>query len=304
MDHFLRFTSVEFTRRVFSAVPRSRLEQVLLAVTAAALAAGGTTWLGGTRGTADLCWGLGTVAAVGPASAWVVSALRQHRAGVDLIAVLALGGTLVVGEYLAGALIALMLATGRTLEAAAQPRASHDLRALLEHAPRSARRRIGSDVRTVPLAEVAVGDVLVVGPGEVVPVDGRVVGSTAVLDESVLTGEPQAVERTAGRAVRSGAVNAGGAFDLRASATAQDSTYAGIVRLAREAGAESAPVVRLADRYAAWFLPLSLSRCLRTRPPRVARARSSGGGLEWAWCYYGMSGAWVCTSWSPRQVRR
>lgn len=259
MDHFLRFTSVEFIRRVFSAVPRSRLEQVLLAVTAAALAAGGTAWLVGARGTADLCWGLGTVAAIGPASAWVVSALRQHRAGVDLIAVLALGGTLVVGEYLAGALIALMLATGRTLEAAAQRRASHDLRALLEHAPRSARRRIGSDVRTVPLAEVAVGDVLVVGPGEVVPVDGRVVGSTAVLDESVLTGEPQAVERAAGRAVRSGAVNAGGAFDLRASATAQDSTYAGIVRLAREAGAESAPVVRLADRYAAWFLPLSLA---------------------------------------------
>ncbi|MBO8187783.1 heavy metal translocating P-type ATPase [Streptomyces spirodelae] len=259
MDHLRRFSSVESVRRVFSAVPRSRLEQALLWVTAAALAAGGAAWLVGARGIADLCWGLGTVAAIGPAVAWVVSALRQHRAGVDLIAVLALGGTLAVGEYLAGALIALMLATGRTLEAAAQRRASHDLRALLEHAPRSARRRTGSDVQTVPLAEVAVADVLVVGPGEVVPVDGRVVGSTAVLDESVLTGEPLTRERPAGGTVRSGAVNAGGAFELRATATAQDSTYAGIVRLAREAGAESAPVVRLADRYAAWFLPLSLA---------------------------------------------
>jgi heavy metal translocating P-type ATPase len=191
--------------------------------------------------------------------AWVLGALRQHHAGVDLIAVLALGGTLAVGEYLAGALIALMLATGRTLEAAAQRRASRDLRALLEHAPRSARRRTGSDVHTVPLAEVAVDDVLVVGPGEVVPVDGRVLGPTAVLDESVLTGESLTVERAAGRTVRSGVVNAGGAFDLRATATAQDSTYAEIVRLARQAGAESAPVVRLADRYAAWFLPLSLA---------------------------------------------
>ena len=110
----------------------------------------------------------------------------------------------------------------------------------------------------IPLAEVAVDDLLVVGPGEVVPVDGRIVDTVAVLDESVLTGEPLQVERAAGEPVRSGVVNAGNAFELRATATAQDSTYAGIVRLAEQAGAESAPIVRLADRYAAWFLPLAL----------------------------------------------
>ncbi|MFJ3306698.1 heavy metal translocating P-type ATPase [Streptomyces sp. NPDC086549] len=234
-------------------------EPVLLIVTSAALAAGGVLWLVGAPGLADLCWGLGTLVAIGPAIGWVLSALRHGHAGVDLIAVLALGGTLAVHEYLAGALIALMLATGRTLEAAARRRASHDLRALLEHAPRTARRRTGTQVRTVPLAEVVVGDVLVVGPGEVVPVDGHVVEGPAVLDESVLTGESAPVEYGHGRTVRSGVVNAGGAFALRASATEQDSTYAQIVRLARQAGAESAPVVRLADRYAAWFLPLSLA---------------------------------------------
>ncbi|MFI1163452.1 heavy metal translocating P-type ATPase [Streptomyces sp. NPDC020801] len=236
----------------------SRLEPALLAVTAGALTAGGVLWLLGDSAAADLCWAIGTIAAVGPAVGWVLAALRQGRAGVDLIAVLALGGTLAVGEYLAGALIALMLATGRTLEAAAQRRASHDLRALLEHAPRTARRRTGTEVRTVPLAEVGVGDLLVVGAGEVVPVDGQVVDATAVLDESVLTGESAPVERAPGDTVRSGVVNAGGAFELRATATEQDSTYAEIVRLAQQAGAESAPVVRLADRYAAWFLPLSL----------------------------------------------
>lgn len=246
-------------RRLRAAAASARLEPVLLTVTAAALAAGGAAWLAGADGLADLLWGLGTVSAVVPAVVWVLAALRRGHAGVDLIAVLALGGTLAVGEYLAGSLIALMLATGRTLEAAAQRRASHDLRALLEHAPRSARRRIDSEVRTVPLAEVAVGDLLVVGPGEVVPVGGLVESTAAVLDESVLTGEPLQVERSRGEAVRSGVVNAGGAFDLRATATEQDSTYAGIVRLARQAGAESAPVVRLADRYAAWFLPLSLA---------------------------------------------
>jgi heavy metal translocating P-type ATPase len=232
---------------------------VLLAVTAAALAAGGAAWLSGARTLADACWAAGTAVALVPAVVWVVAALRRGRAGVDLIAVLALAGTLATGEYLAGALIALMLATGRWLDAAAERRASHDLRRLLEHAPRSARRRTGDQVRTVALAEVEAGDLLVVGPGEVVPVDGRLEGGGAVLDESVLTGESLQVERGPGESVRSGVVNAGSAFDLRATATEQDSTYAEIVRLARQAGAESAPVVRLADRYAAWFLPLSLA---------------------------------------------
>ncbi|MET9013981.1 heavy metal translocating P-type ATPase [Streptomyces olivaceoviridis] len=246
-------------RSLTEAVASARLESALLAFTAAALTTGGAAWLAGHEGLADLLWGVGTLAAVLPAAGWVVAALRHGRAGVDLIAVLALGGTLAVHEYLAGALIALMLATGRTLEAAARRRASHDLRALLEHAPRSARRRTAAGVATVPLADVAVGDLLVVGPGEVVPVDGRVEGTVASLDESVLTGESLNVERAAGETVRSGVVNAGGAFELRATATEQDSTYAGIVRLAGQAGAESAPVVRLADRYAAWFLPLTLA---------------------------------------------
>jgi len=230
----------------------------LLVVTSAALAAGAGAWLSGARGAAGLCWALGTAVAVVPAVVWVLEALRRGRAGVDLIAVAALGGTLAVGQYLAGALIAVMLATGRTLESAAQRRASRDLRALLEHAPRTARRYAGSVVCVVPSAEVAAGDLLVVGPGEVVPVDGRVSGVTAVLDESPLTGEASPVRRPPGEDVRSGVVNAGDAFELRATATERDSTYAGIVRLAREAGAERAPVVRLADRYAAWFLPLSL----------------------------------------------
>ncbi|WP_372481797.1 MULTISPECIES: heavy metal translocating P-type ATPase [Streptomyces] len=243
--------------------PRARdvrrlLEPALLVATAVALLSGGIAWAAGSQSVADACWAAGTVLAVVPAVAWVVAALRKGRAGVDLIAVLALVGTLAVGEYLAGALIALMLATGRALDAAAERRASHDLRALLEHAPRSARRRTGRNVAVVPLADVVVGDVLVVGPGDVVPVDGTVLAGTAELDESVLTGESAQVERGTHEPVRSGVVNAGGVFELRATATAQDSTYAEIVRMAQHAGAERAPTVRLAERYAAWFLPLSL----------------------------------------------
>lgn len=237
---------------------RSLIEPMLLTATAVTLVAGGIAWLLGWRAAADGCWAAGTLIAVLPALVWVVDSLRHGRVGVDLLAVLSLAGTLWVGEYLAGALIALMLATGRALDAAAQRRASHDLRALLEHAPRFARRRIGEKVSVVPLADVAVGDVLLVGPGEVVPVDGRIQDAVAVLDESVLTGEPLQVERAIGETVRSGVVNAAAAFEIRAVATAENSTYAGIVRLAQQAGAESAPIIRLADRYAAGFLPLAL----------------------------------------------
>ena len=237
---------------------RSLIEPALVVFTVGALVAGGIAWLGDWRGVADGCWIAGTVLAVVPALVWVLVALRQGRVGVDIIAVLSLVGTLLVGEYLAGALIAVMLASGRALDAAAERRASRDLRALLERAPRFARRRVGTQVSVIPLADVVANDVLVVGPGEVVPVDGRVADVVAVLDESALTGEPLQVERGVSEPVRSGVVNAGSAFELRATANADESTYAGIVRLAQQAGAENAPIVRLADRYAAWFLPLAL----------------------------------------------
>ena len=237
---------------------RRLTEPALVVFTVGGLAAGGIAWLLGWRGVADGCWIAATVLAVAPALIWVLVALRQGRVGVDVIAVLSLVGTLLVGEYLAGALIAVMLAGGRALEAAADRRASRDLRELLERAPRFARRRVGTQVSVVPLAEVVVDDILVVGPGEVVPVDGRIADVVAVLDESALTGEPLQVERGVDEPVRSGVVNAGSAFELRATATADQSTYAGIVRMAQQAGAAGAPIVRLADRYAAWFLPVAL----------------------------------------------
>ncbi len=237
---------------------RRLVEPTLLVVTGTALMSGGIFRVAGWTRVADLCWVAGTLLAIGPAVAWVVGALRRRRLGVDVVAVLSLIGTLLVHEYLAGALIAVMLAGGRSLEAAATRRATHDLRALLERAPRFARRRVGVTVSVIPLAEVAIDDVLIVGPGDVVPVDGRIVDVVALLDESALTGEALQVERGVGEPVRSGVINAGGAFEIRATADADGSTYAGLVRLAQQAGAEDAPVVRLADRYAAWFLPLAL----------------------------------------------
>ena len=113
-------------------------------------------------------------------------------------------------------------------------------------------------VTTPALDDVVPGDLLMVATGEVVAVDGRVESGTAVLDESTLTGEPLPVDRPQRDAVRSDAVNAGSPFDLRVTTTAAEGTYAGIVRLVREAQADTAPFVRLADRYAAVFLPIAL----------------------------------------------
>ena len=193
-------------------------------------------------------------------SLWtMIGSLRHGRVGVDVIAVLALAGAIAVGELLAGAVIAVMLVSGRLLAAWAARRAHRDLEALLARAPRTARRYRDGSLETVPLAEIRVGDMLLVAPGDVVPVDGEVGRGAAVLDESALTGEAIPVERTPGDAVRSGVLNVGGPFDMRATTSAADSTYAAIVRLVAEAEKAQAPFVRLADRYALWFLPLALA---------------------------------------------
>ncbi len=230
---------------------------LLLAVTGICLVVGAALHLGGAAGVGDLVWivsgALGALFA-----AWsVVESLRHRRLGVDVIALLALIGALVVGEYLAAAVISLMVSSGRTLEAWAAGRAHRDLQALLERTPRTAHRYRDDALESVSLDEVVPGDLLFVAPGEVVPVDGTLVGE-AVLDESALTGESLPVERRAAESVRSGVVNAGGPFDLRTTTSAADSTYSGIVRLVAEAESVPAPFVRLADRYALWFLLLTL----------------------------------------------
>ena len=244
---------------------------VLLIVTLSGLVAGGLARLAGAGAIADAAWLASAACGLGYAVWSAAESLRRGRLGVDVIALLALAGAIAVGELLAAAVIAVMLTSGRTLEAWADERARHDLNALLARAPRTARRYRDGELETVSLDDVAIGDVLLVAPGDVLPVDGCVASGDAVLDESALTGEALPVEHGAGDSVRSGTLNAGGPFDLRAATNAADSTYAGIIRLVSEAENSRAPFVRLADRYAAWFLPLTLA---------VAGAAWAVGGAE------------------------
>jgi heavy metal translocating P-type ATPase len=236
----------------------SHLAIVLLGTTVAGLLSGGLASLAGATAARDAAWF--AVGCCGAAYAFwaMIDSLRRGRLGVDAIALLAVTGAMAVGELLAAAVIAVMLASGRALESWADGRASRDLRALLARAPRTARRYEGDALVTIDLEAVRAGDKLLVAPGEVVAVDGTLTGASAVLDESALTGEALPVERSAGDQVRSGVVNAGGPLDLIASASAAESTYAGIVRLVTEAQSAQPRFVRLADRYALWFLLLTL----------------------------------------------
>lgn len=222
------------------------------------LLAGGIAWLADASSLAGQLWMAGTVLGLVVSTVSTARAVRDRKPTVDVIAVLALAGALIVGELFAGAMIALMLASGQLLEARAEARARRELRLLLERSPRTAWRRHEGGVVDVPVEAVVQGDRLLVRTGDVVPVDGRLL-TPATLDESTLTGEPLPVERPSGDEVRSGTVNAGTPFDLLATATAADSTYTGLVRMVEQAQASSAPFVRVADRLAVVFVPVTLA---------------------------------------------
>ncbi len=188
----------------------------------------------------------------------IIRSLRNRTFGVDIVALLAIVGALVLGEHLAAAIIALMVAGGGALEAYAEARARRELSALLGRTPRLAHRQEDGGITDIPVEAIRPGDQLLVKPGEVLPVDGTLVGDAATLDESALTGEPIPVSRSPGDPARSGVVNAGGPLLLLATATAAHSTYAEVIHLVQQAEQDRAPMVRLADRWALWFLGATL----------------------------------------------
>ena len=228
------------------------------ALTLFGLVLGGVLHLVGVDRPAEWLWAATAALMLVPLAASVARTLWHRDVGVDAIALVAIAAALALGEYLAGAVVALMLAGGNALEEFAAGRARRALTALLAHAPQIAHVHRDGNLEEIDVADVVRGDLVLVRPGEIVPVDGDVVGGEAVVDESTLTGEPMPVTHRPGDAVRSGTANAGGPFDLRASRPASESAYAAIVELVREAEVQRAPFVRLADRYAAIFLPVTL----------------------------------------------
>ncbi len=184
--------------------------------------------------------------------------LRGHW-GLDVLAVTAIVATVLVSEYVAALIVVLMLAGGEALEDYASRRAKRELDALLDRAPQLAHRIEGDEIVDVRADEVRPGDVLLVRPSEIVPVDATLHSRDASFDESSITGESVPVEKRSGEGVLSGSVNGSVAIEVVATAAAADSQYQQIVALVAEAAESKAPVVRLADRYAVPFTVFSLA---------------------------------------------
>ena len=233
--------------------------QILASVAVTAIVVGGALHAFGSGSAGDAVWGA-AVALLAVELAFEVgrTVIVEHSLGVDTIALVAMVGALALGEELAGVVIGLMFSGGAALEAVASRRARRELTALIQRAPKVAQLRVGDRLEEVPAEQVQIGDVIVVRTGEVVPVDGTVFSAEAVIDTSALSGEPLPQTASRGMAVLSGSANAGAPFDVRADRPAGESAYAALVRLVEQAQTQRAPFVRMADRYAAFFLPATI----------------------------------------------
>ncbi len=210
-------------------------------------------WLGGRTDIAQwilllviLCGGI-------PLLWETIKQMMKSEFSIDLIAILAIIGSLWLRSYLAGAFIVLMLSGGKALEAYALKRASSSLSALAERAPRLAHIWEEEQLVDVPAEAIEVGMHIVVKPGELVPVDGVVAEGESNVSEADLTGEALPMHKTPGMVVLSGSVNLDSILDVQANKRSIESKYAQIVKLVTEAQEQKAPIHRLADRYSVVF---------------------------------------------------
>jgi len=207
---------------------------------------------------ANIAWSVGAALGLVLSIRLLIAAIKEKALGSDVLAVLAIVATGLTNEWFAASLISLMLASGRALELWAQGKASKHLDELMKRAPSFAHQISSSgEVVDVPISAVEIQTRLLVRSGEVVPVDGTL-EETAVFDESALTGESLPVWREAGTEVNSGVINSGSAVVIISTSTAQTSTYANLIKLVASAKEQASKGVRLANVWAARFVPLAL----------------------------------------------
>jgi heavy metal translocating P-type ATPase len=222
------------------------------------LIAGGLSRSLGADAATSALWGASGLIGLASALKDAKNALMKGEMGSDFLAVLSLVGTLLTKEFFAACVLSVMLATGHSLERWAEGKASRELESLISRVPRVAQLISKSgEIRQIPIDDVKAGDLILVRSGEVLPVDGTLITS-AVLDESALTGEPMPVNHDEGERASSGVLNAGQALRLVATSSAAKSTYAGIIRMVEEARIGTSQGVRLANLWARRFVPVAL----------------------------------------------
>lgn len=206
-------------------------------------------------------WILFAVLVVGGVPLVIDLAKKAFRGefGSDILAGLSIVTSAIIGEYLAGSIVVLMLSGGTALEQYATRRASAVLGALAKRLPTIAHRRAGSQIADIPLEEVQVGDVLTIFPHEICPVDGTVIDGHGTMDESYLTGEPYFIPKTRGAEVLSGAVNGAAALTITATRQPRDSRYMRIMQVMKEAERNRPRFRRIADRLGAWYTLLAVA---------------------------------------------
>jgi heavy metal translocating P-type ATPase len=191
-----------------------------------------------------------------------VRSLLHGKFAADVIASLTVLAAVVLGHPVVGLVIVVMQTGGEALERMAEGRATNALRALQESAPRRAHRIIGETMTDVDTAALQKGDTVLVRPGEVVPCDGTVLAGRSHVDTATLTGEPLPRKVVDGDHVMSGSINQESPLTICATAAAEESQFAKIVALVREAQASKAPLQRIADRVAVWFTPATILVCV------------------------------------------
>ena len=244
------------------------LRYPLVAGTVVALLAVVVLLAGGQEDVARIAASIYALAVAAYLAVGMVRRLLGGQWGIDILAVTAIVSTVLVGEFVASMIIVLMMAGGTALEDYAAGRAKKELTSLLERVPQTAHRERNGAAgvqaaetdgqhEDVAATDVEVGDILLVRPGEVVPLDGILLSESGTFDESSLTGESLPVERAAGEGLMSGALNGEAAIRMQVTARMEDSQYSRIVALVKEAAESKAPMVRLADRYAVPFTALA-----------------------------------------------
>lgn len=188
--------------------------------------------------------------------------MARKQFGVDIIAIIAIVTSITLGQYLAGSVILLMLSGGEALESYALGRARRELTSLLGRAPTVAHVKNGQNINDKPIEQVLVGDIVVVKPGEIIPVDGIVTSGVSLVDESAITGESLPAEVTVSSRVLSGGVCTSGILEIKTIKESKDSKYQQLVRLVKMAEENKAPIVRLADRYTVIFTVTTFAMAL------------------------------------------
>ena len=236
----------------------NRLKLLLVLVSAFGLSAGFLAPHFGMSALQHTLWGLAATIVLLFLAREIITSLWRGEFGLDIVAALSMSGALYFGETLAAAVVSLMYSGGQLLENFAEARARAEMNTLLGRVPTKALRYLDGQLVEVRIEKLVPGDRILVRQGEIVPVDSKVASGKALLDQSILTGESVPVYRNVGDDVLSGSSSLDTAFDVIAIRSASQSTYSGIVRLVHAAQEAKAPMVRLADRFALWFLALTV----------------------------------------------